>query len=65
MVVERENMRTALDRVQANKGAPGIDGMTVEALPRFLLNEWPAIKRQLQEGIYRPKPVRRVPRVRR
>jgi RNA-directed DNA polymerase len=60
MVVGRENMRTALKRVQANKGAPGIDGMTVEALPRFLLNEWPAIKRQLLSGTYRPKPVRRV-----
>ena len=60
MVVERENMRTALKRVQANKGAPGIDGMTVEALPRFLLSEWPAIKRQLLNGTYRPKPVRRV-----
>ena len=60
MVVERENMRTALKRVQANKGAPGIDGMTVEALPRFLLTEWSAIKRQLLSGTYRPKPVRRV-----
>ncbi len=60
LVVERENMWNALKRVQANKGAPGIDGMTVEALPRFLLSEWHAIKRQLLSGTYRPKPVRRV-----
>lgn len=60
MVVERENMRKALAQVQANKGAPGIDGMTVEALPSFLDIEWPRIKRQLLEGEYRPQAVRRV-----
>ena len=60
MVVEKENMKKALKRVQANKGAPGIDGMSVEALPRFLLNEWPSIKSQLMSGTYQPKPVRRV-----
>ena len=59
-IVERENMRSALKRVQDNKGAPGIDGMTVEALPRFLVAKWPAIKAKLMNGTYRPMPVRRV-----
>jgi len=60
LIVGRENMRNALKRVQENRGAPGIDGMTVEALPRFLSSEWPRIKSQLLEGEYRPLPVRRV-----
>jgi len=60
MIVERENMRNALKQVQANKGAGGSDGMTVEALPRFLKSEWPRIKNQLVSATYRPQPVRRV-----
>lgn len=59
-VVERKNMFAALKRVQQNKGAPGIDGMTVEELPDFLKREWPRIKGELLSGAYRPLPVRRV-----
>ena len=60
MIVERENMRRALKQVQSNKGAPGIDGMTVDDLPCFLLHKWPAIKSELLRGTYTPQPVRRV-----
>ena len=35
-VVERENLKEALKRVRANKGSPGVDGMTVQALPAYL-----------------------------
>jgi RNA-directed DNA polymerase len=59
-VCERENLKRALQRVKANKGSPGIDGMTVEELPGYLQQHWPAIREQLSSGTYAPKPVRRV-----
>ena len=59
-VLERGNMKRAYDRVLRNKGAPGVDGMTVEGLKPFLKAQWPAIKVQLQEGRYRPSAVRKV-----
>ena len=59
-VLERGNMKRAYDRVIRNKGAPGVDGMTVEGLKPFLKAQWPAIKVQLQEGRYRPSAVRKV-----
>src|SRR3989304_149932 len=40
-VCERENLKKALRRVKANKGSPGIDGMTVEQLPDYLRTHWP------------------------
>ena len=59
-VVERSNMQAALKRVRQNKGAPGIDGMSVDQLGAFLRRHWPKIKERLCEGRYEPKPVRRV-----
>jgi len=59
-VCERENLKQALQQVKANKGSPGIDGMTVEELPGYLQQHWPAIREQLLNGTYEPKPVRRV-----
>lgn len=59
-VVERENMTRALRRVQANKGAPGVDGMTVDELLPYLHQEWPRIKEELLNGTYKPAPVRTV-----
>lgn len=59
-VLERDNLVRALKQVKRNKGAPGIDGITVEQLPGYLKQYWPVIRRQLQAGTYRPKPVRRV-----
>ncbi len=58
-VSERENLKQALQRVKVNKGNPGIDGMTVEELPGYLQQHWPAIREQLLNGTYEPKPVRR------
>ena len=46
--------------MKANKGSPGIDGMTVEQLPGHLKEHWPAIREQLFSGTYTPQPVRRV-----
>jgi group II intron reverse transcriptase/maturase len=59
-VLERENLQRALKQVRWNKGAPGIDGMTVDDLPEYLRHHWPALRAQLLAGTYRPKPVRRV-----
>jgi RNA-directed DNA polymerase len=47
-------------RVKANKGAPGVDAMTVDQLGDYLKQHWPAIREQLLSGTYRPKPVKRV-----
>ena len=59
-VCKRENRREALKRVRANKGSPGIDGMTVDELPEYLEQHWPAMREQLLSGTYEPKPVKRV-----
>jgi len=58
--VERENMLAAWRRVKANKGAPGVDNMTVDALWPWLQANWPRVKAQLLEGTYQPAPVRKV-----
>ncbi len=59
-VLRRENLITAHRKVRANKGAPGIDGMTVETLKPYLEDKWPRIKQQLLSGTYNPQPVKRV-----
>ncbi len=59
-VVERANLKKALAQVKRNKGAGGIDGMTVDDLPAYLKEHWLTLRAQLLEGTYRPQPVRRV-----
>ena len=59
-VCERDNLKEALRRVQANKGSAGVDGMTVDALAGYLAQHWPTIRDRLLTGTYEPKPVRRV-----
>src|SRR5262245_24300240 len=59
-VVERANLKQALAQVKRNKGAAGIDGMSVDDLPAYLKKRWPTIRAQLLEGTYKPQPVRRV-----
>src|SRR6266496_2066468 len=59
-VCERENCKRALARVKANKGSPGVDGMTVQQLPEHLKQHWSAIREQLLSGAYVPQPVKRV-----
>jgi RNA-directed DNA polymerase len=58
-VVREENLQRALKRVMENKGSPGIDGMTVEALPGYLKEHWPRIREALLRGDYTPQPVKR------
>ncbi len=59
-VCQRENLEEALKRVLANKGNPGVDGMTVRKLPDYLREHWPTIRQQLSSGTYQPQPVKRV-----
>src|SRR5260370_35916104 len=55
-----ENLGRALRRVEANKGAPGADGMTTEELRPWLREHWAVVREALDAGTYRPSPVRRV-----
>src|ERR1051325_2097389 len=57
--LERSNMFRALRRVRRNKGAPGVDGMTVEELPDHLRVHWSEIRESLLNGSYHPQPVLR------
>jgi len=56
-VVARGNVRAALARVRENRGSPGVDGMTVEELPQYLMGHWEEVREQLLAGTYQPKPV--------
>src|SRR6267143_6170549 len=59
-VCELENCKPALQRVKANKGSPGVDGMTVDELPEYRKQHGLKIGEQLRNGTYQPQPVRRV-----
>jgi RNA-directed DNA polymerase len=59
-ICEAENLQQALHRVCANKGGPGVDGMTVGELPAHLKAHWQTIKEQLLSGTYSPASVKRV-----
>ena len=59
-VLARDNLLKAWKRVRANKGAPGIDGVTVGAFVEQARQHWPRIKEQIERGRYEPQPVKRV-----
>ena len=59
-VVERENLWLALKQVERNRGAAGVDNMTVEQLRAYLREHWLRIKEELLAGAYQPQPVRKV-----
>lgn len=58
-ILAPENLAAAWKRVKANKGAPGIDEMTVEEFPAFCRKHWPRIREAIMKGTYNPAPVRR------
>lgn len=55
-----DNVLKAAHRVEANRGAPGVDGMRWHELGAYLRKHWPEIREQLLSGTYKPQPVRRV-----
>lgn len=59
-ILSRENMRKAWKRVKANKGAAGVDGMSVDEFLAFAREHWTKIRESLLAGTYQPLPVRRV-----
>jgi RNA-directed DNA polymerase len=59
-ILSRENLLSALKRVERNKGSHGVDEMPVQNLRKHILEHWEAMKMELLEGTYNPQPVRRV-----
>ena len=59
-VLNSDHLRSAWKRVKANKGAPGIDGVSIEDFPAYLREHWPALRAQINHGRYQPQAVRRV-----
>ena len=60
-VLQRDNILKAWQRVRANKGAAGIDGLTIDAFPAWAkLGHWKGVMAELATGQYKPSPVRRV-----
>lgn len=59
-ILSDENIKTAYKRVYANKGAGGVDGVTVGELEEYLKENWNSIKQQIREREYKPQPVLRV-----
>jgi RNA-directed DNA polymerase len=59
-ILSRENMLLAWKRVKANKGAAGIDKMTVEQFPEYVRHHWDEVRLSLLKGTYTPEAVRRV-----
>lgn len=58
-VVAPENLESAWKQVKANRGAPGVDGMSIDAFPAFAQEHGSALRQALLEGTYQPAPVRR------
>lgn len=59
-ILDKSNVRMALDKVLSNHGAPEIDGMPIEELPDYLNANWTNLKQSICERSYRPALVRRV-----
>lgn len=59
-ILHRNNLNKAYQRVKSNKGAGGVDGMSVDELLTFLKENREQLIQQLKDGKYKPNPVRRV-----
>lgn len=59
-ILSRDNMKLAYKRVKANKGASGVDGITIEEIDDYLKENWENIREKIRKRKYRPHPVRRV-----
>ena len=59
-ILSRDNMSLAYKKVKANRGASGIDGITIEEIDDYLKENWVNIRDKIRKRKYKPKPVRRV-----
>ena len=59
-ILHKDNLNKAYKKVKSNKGAGGIDGMSVDELPGFLKDNQRHLIQQIKDGKYKPNPVRRV-----
>ena len=59
-ILDKDNLNRAYKRVKANKGAPGVDGMTIEAALLWLKENHKELVERIRRGKYTPSPVRRV-----
>ncbi len=59
-ILSDKNIKIACKRVYSNKGASGIDGVTVQELEKYMQDNWKSIKEEIQERKYKPQPVKRV-----
>jgi RNA-directed DNA polymerase len=59
-IVDGRNVRRAYERVMANKGSSGVDGIEIEGFKSQIQNVWPAVKAAIREGSYQPSAVRKV-----
>jgi RNA-directed DNA polymerase len=60
VILDQENVKAAIARVQRNGGAPGVDGITVDSLVPYMMANWSRIQKELKSGTYQPSPVKRV-----
>lgn len=60
LILDKRNVRLAYERVMANKGSGGVDGIEIEGFKSHVQSVWPVVKSQLQSGAYIPSAVRRV-----
>lgn len=60
-ILQSENFQAAWKRVRANKGAAGVDGMTIDEFPDWVkAGNWKSVVNELETGLYHPPPVKRV-----
>ncbi len=59
-ILQPENLKLAWKQVKSNKGAPGVDGVTVDVFPAINRQEWSVIQDAIESGAYQPLPVKRV-----
>ncbi|WP_254636324.1 reverse transcriptase domain-containing protein, partial [Bacillus sp. GbtcB15] len=59
-ILSYQNVTSALERVERNKGSHGVDGMSVQTLRSHLMEHWSTLRTELIKGTYLPQPVRRV-----
>lgn len=59
-IVKDDNLWRAYKKVKANRGAPGVDGITVDELKAHMHKYFEPLKAKLKDGTYRPQPVKRV-----